>query len=250
MTGRLLWTVLLTLCTLGALPAVAAADHVWFVNGLAAHWASTTEPAQIDLGDNLNDPVWDGQRFAPSLAWSASPLASGQLGPSPYLRVNTQAGGLASNEAEMYDGFYGQDGWIGQAILDSIDPEGHIHEASVQLNRSYSLSEREKHTAIVHEVGHTLGLAHQEGTVMCPFLCGIDNPVAHDYEMLALINSHTDSYDSPTLTLEAPAEVGQTTARRDGPRAVVYVTRMANRSLRVVIRDFVSTAAASAALRG
>jgi hypothetical protein len=150
----------------------------------------------------------------------------------------------------MYDGFYGQDGWIGQATLDSIDPEAHIHEASVQLNRSYSLSEREKHTAIVHEVGHTLGLAHQEGTVMCPFLCGIDNPVAHDYEMLALINSHTDSYDSPTLTLEAPAEVGQTTARRDGPRAVVYVTRMANRSLRVVIRDFVSTAAASAALRG
>jgi hypothetical protein len=250
MTRRFLSTVLLTLSTLAALPAVAAADHVWLVNGQAAHWASTMNPAQIDLGDNLNDPVWDRQRFDPSLAWSASPLASGQLGASPFLRVNTQAGGLASNEVEMYDGFYGQDGWIGQATLDSIDPEGHIRDATVQLNRSYSLSEREKHSAVVHEVGHTLGLSHQEGTVMCPFLCGIDDPVAHDYEVLALVNSHTDSYDTPALRLEAPAEVGETTARRDGPRAVVFVSRVADRAVRVVIRDFVTTEAASAALRG
>jgi hypothetical protein len=249
-TLRFLSTVLLAVCTLATLPAVAAADHVWFVDSYAAHWASTTEPAQIDLGDNLDDPVWDSQRFDPSLAWSASPLASGQLGLSPFLRVNTQAGGLASNEVEMYDGFYGEDGWIGQATLDSIDPEGHIRDATVQLNRSYSLSEREKHAAIVHEVGHTLGLAHQEGTVMCPFLCGIEDPVAHDYEMLTIVNSHTDSYDTPALRLEAPAEVGETTARRDGPKAVVFVSRVADRAVRVVIRDFVSSEAARAALRG
>jgi hypothetical protein len=250
MTRRILSTALLILFALAALPAVAAANHAWLVNGQAAHWASTTDPAQIDLGDNLNDPVWDSQRFDPSLAWSASPLASGQLGPSPFLRVNTQADGLASNEVEMYDGFYGQDGWIGQATLDSIDSESHIHHATVQLNRSYSLSEREKHAAIVHEVGHTLGLSHQEGTVMCPFLCGIDDPVAHDYEMLALVNSHTDSYDTPAQRLEAPAEVGETTARRDGPRAVIFVSRVADRAVRVVIRDFASTEAASAAMRG
>ena len=250
MTRRFLLTALLCLSTLAALPAAAAADHAWLLNGQAAHWASTTEPAQIDVGDNLNDPVWDSQRLAPSLAWSASPLASGALGPSPFLRVNTQAGGLVSNEVEMYDGFYGEDGWIGQATLDSIDPEGHIRDATVQLNRSYSLAETEKHAAIVHEVGHTLGLSHQEGTVMCPFLCGIENPVAHDYEMLALVNSHTDSYDTTSLRLDAPAEVGETTARRDGPRAVVFVSRVSDRAVRVVIRDFVSNAAASAALRG
>jgi hypothetical protein len=249
MTRRFLVAALLYLSMLAVLPAGAAADHVWFVDGQAAHWASTTEPAQIDLGDNLNDPVWDSQRLAPSLAWSASPLASGALGPSPFLRVNTQAGGLVSNEVEIYDGFYGEDGWIGQATLDSIDPEGHISDATVQLNRSYSLTESEKRASIVHEVGHTLGLGHQEGTVMCPFLCGIETPVAHDYEALALVNSHTDSYDTPALRLEAPAEVGETTARRDGPRAVVFVSRVADRAVRVVIRDFVSSAAASAALR-
>jgi hypothetical protein len=250
MTRRFLPTLLLTLSTLAVLPAWAAADHVWFVDGQAAHWASTTEPAQIDLGDNLNDPVWDSQRFAPSLAWSASPLASGALGSSPFLRVNTQAGGLVSNEVEMYDGFYGQDGWIGQATLDSIDPEGHIRDTTVQLNRSYPLTESEKHSSIVHEIGHTLGLSHQEGTVMCAFLCGIENPVAHDYETLALVNSHTDSYDTTSLRLDAPTEAGETTARRDGPRAVVFVSRVSDRAVRVVIRDFVSNAAATAALRG
>ncbi|HYN50935.1 MAG TPA: hypothetical protein VES62_08425, partial [Thermoleophilaceae bacterium] len=154
MTRKLITALLVTISALALLPAVAGADHAWIVNGRPIHWASTVNPAQIDLGDNLNDPVWDSQRYVPAFYWSIGTLPSGELGLSPVLRVNTRAGGLASNEVEMYDGYYGRTGWVGQAVLSSIDSEGHIGNASVQLNRSYSLSEREKHAAINHEVGH------------------------------------------------------------------------------------------------
>jgi hypothetical protein len=248
MARRLLTALLLTMSTLAALPAGALADHAWLVDGQPVHWASTVEPAAIDLGDNLDDPVWDSLRFVPTWVWSATTLASGGLGPSPYLRVSTRAGGLASNEVEMYDGFYGDNGWVGQATLNPIDSEGHIGHATIQLNRSYSLTQSQQHAAINHEVGHTLGLAHDDDTVMCAVLCGIYNPVSHDYEVLDSVNSHIDSYDTTVPDLPTPARVGATRVRRDGSRALVYVTRLRGGGARVVFRDFVSVRAATAAL--
>jgi hypothetical protein len=245
----LLLTTVGVLLGLAALPGVAVAGHAWLVNGRAVHWASTTNPVQIDLGDNLDDPVWDSQRYIPAWVWSIGVVGSGQLGLSPYMRADTRAGGLASNEVEMHDGFYGRNGWVGQATLNSIDSQGHIRDATIQLNQSYSLSDSQKQATINHEVGHTLGLAHQAGTVMCPVLCGIVNPVQHDFETVTFINAHTDSYDTPTLSLQAPQEPGETTKHRDGPRAVVYVTRLRNGDLRVLVRDFISAEAATVAAR-
>jgi hypothetical protein len=239
----------LTLSVLVALPAGAGANHAWYVDGRPVHWASTVDPAVIDLGDNLDDPVWDSLRFVPSWVWSATTLPSGGLGPSPYLRVSTRTGGLPSNEVEMYDDFYGDNGWVGQATLTFIDSEGHIHGATIELNRSYLLTQSEKHAAINHEVGHTLGLTHQDATVMCAVLCGIENPVAHDYEVLDSVNSHTDAYDTTIPDAQTPARVGRTRVRRDGPRALVYTTRLRGGGARAVFRDFVSRKAATAALR-
>ena len=143
------------------------------------------------------------------------------MSPSPYVRLPVRPGGLASNEVEMYDGFYGQTGWVGQATLTSIDANGHIRDAYLQLNQSYPLTQSQKQATINHEVGHTIGLAHQAGTVMCPVLCGIQNPVQHDYEIVNFVNSHLDGYGTSARSLEAPARAGATAKRRDGPRAVV-----------------------------
>ncbi len=232
-----------------ALAGAAEASHVWWINGRAVHWASTTNPAQIDLGDNVDDPVWDSQRHIPAFVWSIGVTGPGQLGLSPYLRVSTQAGGQASNEVEIHDGFYGRNGWVGQATLNSIDSQGHIRDATVHLNQSYVLSESQKQATINHEVGHTLGLSHQAGTVMCPVLCGISNPVQHDWDVVTFVNAHSDSYNTPSLALRASARPGRTVQRRDGRKAVVYVTRLRNGKVRVRFRDFISVEAASAALR-
>jgi hypothetical protein len=248
MARRVLLAAIGALLGFVAIPGVAGANHVWWIGGRAVHWASTTNPAQIDLGDNLDDPVWDSQRYIPAFVWSIGVVGPGQLGLSPYLRVNTRAGRLASNEVEMYDGFYGRNGWVGQATLNSIDSQGHIRDATVQLNQSYSLSNSQKQATINHEVGHTLGLAHQAGTVMCPVLCGIVNPVRHDWELVTFINAHTDSYGTARLRLQVPERPGETAKRRDGPRAVVYVTRLRDGNVRVRFRDFVSREAATAAV--
>jgi hypothetical protein len=249
MACRVLLIAVAALFSFMALVGTAKANHVWWVNGRAVHWASTTNPAYIELGDNLDDPVWDNQRHIPAFVWSIGVTGPGQLGLSPYLRVSTQAGGLASNEVEMHDGFYGRYGWVGQATLNSIDSQGHIRDASVHLNQSYALSESQKQATINHEVGHTLGLSHQAGTVMCPVLCGIPNPVQHDWDVVTYVNAHTDPYTTAALALRAPRQHGKTMQRRDGPKAVVYVTRLRNGKVRVRFRDYISVAAASAALR-
>jgi hypothetical protein len=245
---RALLLTLAAVFSLLALPSAAGANHVWWVNGGPAHWASPANPAQIDLGDNLDDPVWDSQRHITAYLWSHGVVAPGQIGVSQQLRVLPQAGGLASNEVEMHDGPYGRNGWVGQATI-WTDSQGHIRDATIQLNESYSLSESQKQATINHEIGHTLGLAHQAGTVMCPVLCGIVNPVLHDWELVTYVNAHTDSYGTAALRLQAPKQPAKTAKRRDGPKAVVYVTRLRNGSIRVLIRDFISTAAAIAAAR-
>lgn len=230
-----------------ALPSAAAANHVWTVNGKPVHWASIANPAQIELGDNLDDSVWDGQRSVASLLWSSAPKSGGGLAPSPYVRLFNRAGGLASNEVELFDAAYGQTGWVGQATLTRIDANGHILDARIDLNQSYALSQSQKQATIVHEVGHTIGLTHQSGTVMCAVLCGIQTPVKHDYDVVSIVNAHRDSYNTTSGALAAPAESGQTLKRRDGPRSVVYVTRHSDGTVRVRFRDFVSELAADAA---
>jgi hypothetical protein len=240
--------LLLAVSALLTVPALAAASHVWSINGRAVHWASTTNPAQIELGDSLDDPVWNSLRNVPGLVWSATPKSGGGMTASPHVRLPVRPGGLASNEVEMYDGFYGRTGWIGQATLTSIDANGHIRDAYLQLNQSYSLTQSEKQATINHEVGHTIGLGHQTQTVMCPVLCGIQNPVQHDYDIVNFVNSHRDSYGTAAHSLQAPARAGATAKRRDGPRAVVFVTRLRDRTVRVRFRDYVSQLAADAAL--
>jgi hypothetical protein len=84
---------------------------------------------------------------------------------------------------------------------------------------------------------------------MCPVLCGIPNPVQHDWDVVTYVNAHTDTYTAAALALRAPRQPGRTVQRRDGPKAVVYVTRLRNGTVRIRFRDFIAVAAASAALR-
>jgi hypothetical protein len=247
MACRLALSVVAVLSAFAALPAAAGAGHAWWINGRAVHWASTANPAHMESGDNLDDPVWDTQQWAGALLWSASPNAFGRIDASPFMRVYVRPGGLASNEIELHDGFYGRVGWIGQATI-SIDASGHIRDATIQLNQSYALSTSQKQATINHELGHALGLGHQPGTVMCAVLCGITDPVQHDYDVINYVNAHTDGYNTAALQLQAPAQAGQTTVRRDGARGVVYVTRLDDQAVNVVFRDYVSEQAANAAL--
>ena len=103
---------------------------------------------------------------------------------------------------------YGQNGWLGIAGI-SIDSNGHIVRGYTKLNDtyfawSYYNTDAWKQTVTCQELGHDIGLDHQDenfnNTSLQSCMDYQDppwaSPNAHDYEELGIIYAHLDSYDS------------------------------------------------------
>lgn len=182
-------------------PTGSSANHSW--NGY--HWARTSNPFTVKLGDNLSSN-WKSYLSTASSDWSQSTVMDTTI-------VAGQAGNKncrkTTGRVEVCNGNYGYNGWLGVA---SINVSGsHITAGSVKLNDSYfntstynSPSWRQLVTC--QEVGHTFGLDHQDEVFDNPNLGTCmdytNNPTGppsnlhpnkHDYDELVTIYSHTDS---------------------------------------------------------
>jgi hypothetical protein len=191
-----------TVLTAAVLASSAAAMHSWG----NYHWARTSNPFTVLLGDNVSG-VWDGHLGQASSDWSQSAVldtvvvagGSPSAGKGKKGQCQPTAGRI-----EVCNGAYGRNGWLGLATI-WLTSGSHITQGTTKLNDTY-FNDTTKYgpTARQHvmcqEVGHNFGLDHQDESGADLNTCmdysrALDNPSpnAHDYEQLSLIYVHLDS---------------------------------------------------------
>lgn len=192
---------------------VASANHSWG----GYHWARTANSFTLKLGDNVSN-VWDQYLSLASGDWSLSEIldttiVAGATSPKICKAVK--------GRVEVCNSKYGNNGWLGIA---SIWVSGsHIAQGVVKMNDTYFNTAKYNTSSwrqfvMCQEVGHTLGLDHQDenfsnsnlGTCM-DYTNDPDgslynqlsnlNPNQHDYDMLKTIYEHLDT----STTVAQPA---------------------------------------------
>ena len=193
---------------IGLIAVAAGATHSWG----GYHWARTQNPFTLKLGDNVSS-AWDSYLVTTAADWSASTVLDTTKVAGSTNPKNCRA---VAGRVEVCNSKYGNNGWLGVA---SIWASGtHITQGTVKVNDTYFNTARYntpawRNLVMCQEVGHTLGLDHQDenfdnaalGTCMDyssdPTLN--QHPNLHDYSMLQEIYAHLDT----TTT------VGQTVTR-------------------------------------
>ena len=184
------------LLVMAAAPALVSASHSWG----NYHWARSSNPVSLEVGDNVSS-TWDGNLDLARDDWNQSNvldlidgagMAKGRCRPT-------------EGRIEVCNDFYGNTGWLGVAqIWVSGD---HIVEATTKVNDTYHSSPPYNTNAwrqlvMCQEIGHDFGLDHQDenfdnsnlGTCMDYTNDPSSNqhPNHHDYEQLGIIYEHLD----------------------------------------------------------
>jgi hypothetical protein len=227
----------------GAEPASVEARHSWG----RYHWARTSNPFTIQLGDNVSE-AWDfylrEASSSPSLPsgadhrdWSeSSVLDTVVVGGSTSPETCTPTSG----RIEVCSYAYGDNGWLGLAQVWAFFTTGHIVQGTAQMNDTYFNTSTYntpawRHLVMCQEIAHAFGLDHQDerftnrnlGSCM-DYTNDPDGPPSnerpnqHDYDQLVRIYGHLDSTttvgqssagDRPGRTPILPDEVGKTPAQ-------------------------------------
>lgn len=190
--------VLLLIAVIGV-PLAVYANHSWG----GYHWARTSNPFTVKLGDNVNS-TWDNSLAVASADWSASTVMNTTI-------VAGAAKGRCrptNGRVEVCNGSYGNNGWLGLAqiwITDSV----HITQGAAKMNDTYFNNPPYNTSAwrqmvMCQEIGHTFGLDHQDTNFNNPNLgtcmdytndpSSNQHPNKHDYDQLVAIYTHLDGY--------------------------------------------------------
>lgn len=193
---KYIFGIFIFLLLLGLSTSNSNANHSW--NGY--HWARTSNPFNLKLGDNLSTN-WKPFLSTTVNDWNVSTVldtatVSGQA------KKNCSA---TMGQVEVCNKKYGNNGWLGiaQIWVNGI----HITQGMVKLNDTYFNTAKYnssawKNMVMCQEVGHTLGLDHQDevfdnlnlGTCMDYTNNPLTNqhPNQHDYDELELVYNHLD----------------------------------------------------------
>ena len=200
--------------------STVSASHSWG----NYHWARTSNPFALKLGDNVTS-AWDTYLNQASSDWSASSVIDTTVvAGSTNVRTCTPPSG----RVEVCNRKYGFNGWLGVAGI-WVDGD-HIIKGYVKLNDSYFNTGTYNTPAwrrlvTCQEIGHTFGLGHtdetfnnaNQGTCMdytndpdggtggaSSTDPSNEHPNKHDYDELVTIYTHLDS----TTTVSASAPTG------------------------------------------
>lgn len=193
-----------TISALAVMSIPVQADHSW----ADYHWARKT--ASFDLVViNSTTSDWDLYVKKAILDWSKSDYLNMVEDPdgSTNSRVRRKCKG-GSGTVRICNLAYGKNGWLGIAGI-SIDSDGHITTGYTKLNDSYFTQayynkDDWKQSVTCQELGHNVGLGHQDEIFdndplkSCmdyqdpPF----ESPNEHDYDQLEAIYGRSDLTDS------------------------------------------------------
>lgn len=221
--------------------ASSSADHAWGTY----HWARTSNPFTLMLGDNVSSK-WDAHLATTSGDWSQSVVLDTTIVAGRTMPKNCRA---TAGRVEVCSERYGRTGWLGIAQI--WISGSHIMQGIVKVNDTYFNTTTYntpawRNLVMCQEVGHTLGLDHQDedfdnaplGTCMDYSSDPEPNqhPNVHDYEQLETIYAHLDSTTTVgsaaatsaappamgQLPLDTPAQWGRLVRRGNGGRTAVY----------------------------
>jgi hypothetical protein len=184
--------------------AVVSADHAWG----PYHWARTTSSFNLTIVNSTTGD-WDPYVARAVSDWSDSGALNmvedpdGSTADKDRRRCSAPAG-----QVRICNLAYGFNGWLGIAGI-SIDTDGHIVSGYTKLNDSYfstaSYNKPDwKQSVACQELGHNVGLGHQDedfGNTSLLSCMDYQNPPFeypndHDYNQLASIYNHLDTYNS------------------------------------------------------
>ena len=245
--------LVVALAAIVAFPATAVANHSW--NGY--HWARQANPFVLKVGDNLSSS-WKGYLKTAASDWSKSTV----------LDMTVVAGGSSNKQCrptagrdEVCNGAYGFNGWLGIA---QVWVSGkHITQGTTKVNDTYFNTSTYNSSAwrqlvMCQEVGHTIGLYHQDekfsnanlGTCMdytndpdggaggaSSSDPGNLHPNKHDYDELVAIYKHLDSTTTVGSAVASVADArwnaewGREVARSAGGHVSTYVRDLGGENL-------------------
>jgi len=198
--GSIVATLSLSLVT-----GVAFATHSW--NGY--HWARTSNPFTLKVGDNVSSG-WDSYLVTTSSDWSASSV----LDTTIVAGLGGKNCRATNGRVEVCNRKYGNNGWLGVAQI-WINGGGHITQGVVKMNDTYFNTATYntpawRNLVMCQEVGHTLGLNHQDEN--------FDNAnlnTCMDYTNNPESNQHPNQHDYDELVamyaqLDATTTLGST----------------------------------------
>ncbi len=230
--------LIVALLSVFALPGITTATHSWG----GYHWARTANPFTLKLGDNASS-AWDPYLGTTSSDWSKSTVLDTTIVAGSANPRNCRP---TAGRVQVCNYTYGNNGWLGVAQI--WISGSHITQGTVKVNDTYFNTPTYgtsawRNLVMCQEVGHTLGLDHQDtnfsnanlGTCMdyTSNPSGPPNnehPNQHDYDELGIIYGHVDSTTTALQTAPGKnadaAELGQwgqLVALTNGGRTSVYV---------------------------
>src|SRR5438093_3376128 len=193
----------------------ALANHSW--NGY--HWARSSNPFTVSLGDNVSG-LWDGMLVTASSDWGQSNVLNTTIVAGRTRRKQCRP---TAGRVEVCSASYGNTGWLGVATVWLQSGTTHIVQGTVKNNDFYFGNSgyqynntAEMQHVMCQEIGHTFGLDHQstDGSSLNTCMDYYHNtsasdirsthPNQHDYDELATIYSHLDSARSIGSSGPAP----------------------------------------------
>jgi hypothetical protein len=191
----------------------ANATHAWSTY----HWARTTSSFTLKT---LNSTVANSNANWPQLLglaasdWTQSTKLDLSVSSYSNTATSRKSCSAVTGKIRVCNYSYGNNGWLGLASI-NLDSNGHISRGTAKMNDSYSSTwttdPNEARHVMCQEVGHTFGLDHQSTDGSSQSSCmdyssspNSTRPNTHDYNELATIYAHTDSYASAAL-MSAPA---------------------------------------------